>query len=297
MTYPDFLCIGAQKAGTTWLHHNMCYHPGIWLPVRKEIHYFDKKFKISVNSYLQDDATDNIYFSENKATKGRPPLYKRLIKYNLNHLLWELKYRFLPKSDQWYASLFNKSGDLLTGDFTPAYSILDSTSVEYIYNLMPETKIIFIMRNPIERAWSHARMDRAAHAGKAVHEIDEEAFVNHFRSPEALIRTDYIRTLNNWELSFGKENVLPLFFDDIIHNPFMMMKSVYNFLGVDASDNNIPSSVAKKIHAGQELDIPDLLYKELYNIYQPQLHELANRFSGYPATWLTEAQSKISKLD
>ena len=40
--YPDFIGIGAQKAGTTWLHRNLQLHPQIWMP-RKEVHYFDRK--------------------------------------------------------------------------------------------------------------------------------------------------------------------------------------------------------------------------------------------------------------
>ena len=38
---PDFLGIGAQKSGTTWLHHNLSQHPGVWMPPVKELHYFD----------------------------------------------------------------------------------------------------------------------------------------------------------------------------------------------------------------------------------------------------------------
>ncbi len=40
--YPDFVGIGAQKAGTTWLYHNLRAHPEIWMPPRKEIHYFNR---------------------------------------------------------------------------------------------------------------------------------------------------------------------------------------------------------------------------------------------------------------
>ncbi|AHY45759.1 Hypothetical Protein RradSPS_0476 [Rubrobacter radiotolerans] len=40
--YPHFIGIGAQKAGTTWLDRNLECHPGIWMPPRKEIHYFDR---------------------------------------------------------------------------------------------------------------------------------------------------------------------------------------------------------------------------------------------------------------
>jgi hypothetical protein len=38
---PNFLIIGAQKAGTTWLFQNLQSHPEIWLPAEKEIHFFD----------------------------------------------------------------------------------------------------------------------------------------------------------------------------------------------------------------------------------------------------------------
>ena len=43
--YPDFLIVGAQKAGTTWLHRNLRAHPQVWMPHDKELHYFDEKIK------------------------------------------------------------------------------------------------------------------------------------------------------------------------------------------------------------------------------------------------------------
>ena len=39
---PDFLIIGAQRAGTTWLHRVLRQHPSLWLAPVKELHYFDK---------------------------------------------------------------------------------------------------------------------------------------------------------------------------------------------------------------------------------------------------------------
>lgn len=41
---PDFLCIGAQKAGTTTLHEQLRTHPGLYLPAEKEVHYFSRHF-------------------------------------------------------------------------------------------------------------------------------------------------------------------------------------------------------------------------------------------------------------
>ena len=40
--YPDFIGIGAQKGGTSWLHTNLEKHPQIWLPPMKELHYLDQ---------------------------------------------------------------------------------------------------------------------------------------------------------------------------------------------------------------------------------------------------------------
>jgi hypothetical protein len=39
---PDFLIIGAEKAGTTWLHDVMRGHPGLYLPDTKELHFFNR---------------------------------------------------------------------------------------------------------------------------------------------------------------------------------------------------------------------------------------------------------------
>ncbi len=39
---PDFLCVGAQKAGTSWLYQQLEPHPDFWMPPVKELHYFDQ---------------------------------------------------------------------------------------------------------------------------------------------------------------------------------------------------------------------------------------------------------------
>jgi hypothetical protein len=48
---PDFLCIGAQKAGTTTLYDRLRGHPDLFLPAEKELHYFSRHFDRPIDWY------------------------------------------------------------------------------------------------------------------------------------------------------------------------------------------------------------------------------------------------------
>ena len=44
LTLPNFLIIGAPRCGTTWMHRNLRQHPEIYMPLRKELHFFDRDY-------------------------------------------------------------------------------------------------------------------------------------------------------------------------------------------------------------------------------------------------------------
>ena len=46
---PDFICIGAQKAGTSWLYYTLKEHPDIEFPGEKEVHFWDMHYERSHN--------------------------------------------------------------------------------------------------------------------------------------------------------------------------------------------------------------------------------------------------------
>lgn len=50
---PDFLGIGMAKAGTTWLDRNLRCHPELYLPHRKELHYFDRYYSLPFSYYTR----------------------------------------------------------------------------------------------------------------------------------------------------------------------------------------------------------------------------------------------------
>lgn len=51
MAIPDFIGIGAQRAGTTWIHHALSEHPEIWTAKPKELHFFDLNWDQGVDWY------------------------------------------------------------------------------------------------------------------------------------------------------------------------------------------------------------------------------------------------------
>lgn len=110
----DFICVGAEKAGTTWLASVLQKHPDIFIPPTKEIHYFNKKF-------VEDPTMINI-----------------------NH----------TKDINWYLSFFKDAeSHQVKGEICPSY-LWDETAPQKIKELNPDMKILIILRNPVERTFS-----------------------------------------------------------------------------------------------------------------------------------------------
>jgi hypothetical protein len=92
--YPDFLGIGAQKAGTTWLGRNLEAHPEVWMPRVKEVHYFDEKIHESRNPTLR--FVRRIFDAGGANSRWRSQVRRRarkhLRRFSRKDFLWDLKY-------------------------------------------------------------------------------------------------------------------------------------------------------------------------------------------------------------
>ena len=233
--YPDFLVIGAQKAGTTWLHRNLSGHPEIWMP-RNEVHYFDRK----INDRSFDDA--------------------------------------------WYASLFEegRAQGKAVGEYTPSYSVIDKKWVARAHKLMPDAKIVFSMRNPIERAWSQANMTLVKKEGGVEH-AGEEALRGMFDRQKAQLRTNYLRTLENWGAYYPPERFFVGFLEDIHFHPEGFLDRLCEFLGVDPSFR--PPKMNKRINSRSTDEMPTWAASYLARVYRDIIRELDGRFGGYASFW------------
>jgi Sulfotransferase family len=274
---PDFLVIGAQRAGTTWLHRVLSQHPALWLPPVKELHYFDRL--------------------ETRRTILEPKERRRV---GLNRLLsldpWYANYWFGARSDQWYASLFRRGQKrgLITGEITPAYATLNDKVLRRIHRMNGNIKLVFVMRDPIDRVWS--AVNNAAKKGAADTSTVTTA-LERARESGAKARSAYADTISRLEAIFPQSQIHYCFFEDLRDRPEALTAELLAFLGVEPTPA-VPIRLPKAVNvvAGSKA-APLEFAREMARDYLPMVEQLCRRFDGPPRTWrarydrlLTEAE-------
>lgn len=282
---PDFLCIGAQRSGTTWLYENLKGHPDFDMPPHKEIHYFNKREE-RVFSWK------SIFFLKKRV------LFKSRAQDNFHSLSfrtlkWDLRYLFCARNDDWYRVLLTGLPGKLRGDISPAYSTLDICDVKRIGDILPSVKVIFLLRNPMSRAWSHAKMDFTNFGKIDIASVTLQEFVSHFESSASLLRTDYARTLRIWESVIAPERMYIGFFDDIVRRPKMLLTDICNFLGASSDEvNNLPLTNVR-INESTMCEAPAEIALYLTTKYQDSLVALYQRFGWRVKSWLDNTTDEL----
>lgn len=189
----QFICIGAQKAGTSTLHDILKQHPDLALPKYKETHFF------------RDDAVYN---------KG------------ISH---------------YFNFFFQESSAHIFGEIDPEYSYFPECAAR-IHETFGTTKLLFILRNPVDRAYSHYTMSvgRGLESLSFIEAIEKEAqrlqthhdHIHH----SYLSRGYYTKQLARFEKLFGKENLQVYLFEDLISNPQQVVEQMCHFIGLAPYD-------------------------------------------------------------
>ncbi|HEX2742138.1 MAG TPA: sulfotransferase, partial [Rubrobacter sp.] len=279
--YPDFIGIGAQKAGTTWLSHNLQHHPQIWMPPLKEIHYFDERLDEPANLVPRlsrrlsgGRGVDRRWRRQVKSRIGR-----HLKQFSKKRFLWDVRYYFGAPGDDWYASLFEPGKGRVVGEITPAYSMLEPATVAHVHEVVPQAKIVFMMRNPIERAWSQIAMRFNKAGERDIASVKDKRLQRNFEREGSRSRTNYLRTLETWGSFYPEEQIFVGFLEDVHFFPEALLSRAYEFLGVDSSFK--PPGVEQRVHSRSTGQIPTRMVVYLAHTYLEQLQDLHERFGGY----------------
>lgn len=279
MPYPDFICIGAQKSGTTWLYQQLEKHPQVWVPPVKELHYFDRPH---IKRYAHAIASPLIM------GKSVRSVLRRSVKSKF--IFWAIRYVFGSRNDKYYSSLFPISTTQVTGEVTPAYAWLDEKTIRHISSLMPDVKLIYLLRNPVDRAWSQMNMyRRRADAKPGI----SDAEVMKIKEKKIFEHSSYSEHLKRWEMCFEEDQMFIGFFDQIKTDPRGLMSSIYNFLEVDSDFASEQANLTKAYNQGHHGAMPLEVEKELSEKFLPEINELHKKFNN---SYTLEWQQRVHKV-
>lgn len=267
--FPHFFCIGAQKAGTTWLHQALAAHPDLWLPPLKEMHYFDV---VHLN-YNRDPKTGLTGMDRGRMEKAMRLIEGAVTDKNATverfqkiHLLSLIGMRQL--TDEWYGAIFGAAPAVAKcGEITPEYALLPPEGIAHVLRLSPEARFLFILRDPIERGWSDLRMVRGRPHAKPFSEKQR------IGSRDFFARADYMTTIERYRGLAPAGNLLVLFFDHMVENPHAFLREVCEFLGVPFDRADL-GHIGEPVHRGREEDLPPELYETLRDVLHPVYERL-----------------------
>lgn len=263
---PDFMIVGAARAGTSWLKAALEVHPDIWMTPVKELHYFSKKNL--TRTFLSSHERKRAGFWKIKQWRESPA--------------WRTRYWFGRRNDSWYLSLFAsaKASGKLAGEATPAYSLLSTSDLLDLKKLCPNLKLIFQMRDPVSRSWSG--ICKGIRDGRISSTATSRDMIEFLGSDS---RSDYLGCIQRMESVFDPSFIKYTFFDEVVLRPSGLLDDVSCFLRVSPYAFGI-SEARNRASVGQA--VPEDLRKYLVDRYAPMVEALALRFGSYPSQWLQE---------
>ena len=200
MKLPNFLIIGAQKSGTTWLAHILSQHDDIFIPLN-EIHFFNK---------------------ENN--------YKKGLEWYSNHFKEAKGYQIIGEKTPNYFWITEKPIKSKYAEHAPFIN-------KKIYETLPNVKIIILLRNPVERAISAINHYRTHGEISPLINVDELLLGNKSHLAEQNGTIDmglYNKHLKSYYELFDKDQVIvQIFEEDLIQNPYLTLKNICKFLDVN----------------------------------------------------------------
>lgn len=172
----------------------------------------------------------------------------------------------------------------VTGEITPAYLTIPHAPL-LARSIAPKAKIIAILRNPVDRAFSHWKVAMWSENKIPLGTTFRQAFDHghpHQGADWHSIREKgrYVKYLKRWYNAFPEGAVGVFWYDDLLEDPIKFARSLYRFLGVD--DEFVPPNWDKKYNSnwsGRKVVLKDEDRKHILNFYMPSIERLES-FTG-----------------
>jgi len=200
---PTFLIIGAPKGGTTSLYHYLNDHPAVYMSPLKEPHFFSGHGRVPKTT----DTHENTWLLPPETHQLRTMAdYSRLFE----------------GANSEHVALGEASTGYLSGPTTPAN----------VRSHLPEARLIALLRDPAERAWSDFMMMRRFRQepeGSLLNIVRQRADTRYLELGQ------YGEALDRWYAEFPQEQVRVHLFEDLASDTATVVTDVLQFIDVDDS--------------------------------------------------------------
>lgn len=272
------LGIGGMKCATSWVFEYLSGLDGMTASDIKELHFFNTKLrKPGHEPFTERLVTTLRDFLERSGDvaeeiRGNPPFQATVDGLRMLH------------DDNAYFDYFARIATPDTkvlSEVTPQYSVLGREGFTYIKDFFASQnmnlKIFLILRDPVDRLWSHLRhlQDR----GKAKDIL--AAWPELIRQRSVIERSDYWQTIEGLDAVFPAQDVLCLFYEDLFQGD--ALQSLCDFAGVVYQP---PQSSVRQNETMVKADLPDDVRQTLLRVLKPQYQFCRKRFGdAVPETW------------
>lgn len=280
--------VGATKAGTSWLYRYLHEHPDCALPAVKEAHYWDTfaddardkqvaRFQKQLQRLsVQKDAAD---------AEGRDGKADNIARRMSEMAALVTVLQADRADDLAYASWLLKGRETATlvADITPSYSLLPDEMLERMLRLSPASTVIYLIRDPLDRLWSHIRMlaGRQMRDGD-VFETKANSLLSKMLTRGAgpiFQRGDYRANIPKLRRVIPEGRLLVQFFEDLF--TVQGVRRVCAFLGITPVDRMRD----RVVHAGQRAVMCETLRPKAMEMLNDQYEWVARNVGPLPQRW------------
>jgi len=273
MTQTLALCIGTQKAGTTWLADYLRDHPDVHMPPVKEVHFFDARFVPKWCKRYEDEMLEE-FQSEvadlNLETCGEPGIQQKL------HAML-LRFRMIHNPQEYLRFMaWGAQNKKILFEATPDYCLNGSEGFRAMRACHPDVRLIFLMRNPADRFWSSMKFNKTHRP-----EFDIEAgFAKFIDREDFRLLADYARTIREVLSVFPREKVYIQFYERLFDQD--VVDEICKFMGI--SKQKAAFSVKSNASIGGEM--PQTRRLEAVLAYAHVYREIKEIMDGdLPESW------------
>ncbi len=272
------LGMGCQKGGTSWLYDYLAESPQYAKGYAKEFHVFDA-FDVEWERTRGDAKLAAAAAEIAKARRGEP--------FRADKIHWAAMCGNHDMYYDYFAGLLARRPRFrATGDLTPAYGMLSAERVAEIRERFAGRGVravaVFLMRDPVERLWSQARMlDRRNPELYAV--PPEDVVADEYRNPRYEQRTRYDHTLRVMDEVFGPGDRWIGFYEELFEGD--RIREVSEMVGLDYREPDVETVANPSPKTTQAL--PDDLVAKVAEHYREVYEAVAARFpeTDLPRLW------------